>query len=71
LGDALSTAWSIVLTLGNMEQLAGLGPDAVADEVRKVAVFLQTGERQQMTNEEKLAQIALLKRQMEAVGAME
>lgn len=69
LGDALSTAWSIVLTLGDMATLSSLGSEAVAEEVRKMAMFLQTGERAPMNNEEKLRMIAELKRQMEQVGA--
>lgn len=76
LGDALKVAWEIVvLTFG--DTLNGTGDLQIAKLVRRLALILQTGEepledwKPAMSREDKLAQIAELKRQMEQVGVME
>src|SRR6266404_3460022 len=46
LGDVYKVAWEIMLTLNLVDDLRNLGARKVADSVRRMALFLQTGEYQ-------------------------
>lgn len=70
LGDAFKVAWDIVVFTFS-DTLHSLSDAEIAKNVRRIAMLLQTGEDPAMSREEKLAQIATLKAQMEKVGVME
>ena len=76
LGDALNVAWQITLSLNSQEDLLSFGPRKIAASVRRMALFLATGELQDeetepkrgMSQDDKLQAIQMLKAQIAAIG---